>query len=312
MSHDTQKLQKLTDFDFSQEGAHVAIVGKAANGKQKFLVTKSLGEDLEKAYSPDMTYEELEQAALSVSTTMPLADLLELQGLWRWDALVIASAINKSEEDIDSKEKLEKFIKGLDLDLEARKGINKNIDSNGEQSMTTESKKVEEDTSKEDIVKSLEAGKSALEAELAEIKKSLEARDKAEAKLKEQVDLLKSQEDARILKAYEDKAEGFTELGLTKADALVLKAVEAVEGGSKILEALTKAQDVLVAKNDPMTDESGHGAEDNSESAYDKLEAIAKNMMDVDSNLSKPEAMNKACAANPALYVKFTTEGVQA
>ena len=40
---DKSKLQRITNFDFSAEGCHVAIVDKAANGKEQFLVVKNLG-----------------------------------------------------------------------------------------------------------------------------------------------------------------------------------------------------------------------------------------------------------------------------
>ena len=316
MTWDRNKLQKLTDFDFSQEGAHIAIVGKGANGKEKFLVKKSLGEALQKEVTPDMTYEQLEEQAMQVSTTMPLADLLELQGLWRWDALVIASAINKSKSPVDSKEKLEKFIvEGLDL--EDLKGETITVDKKEERSMPAESgNKVTEDKASEevslvseDLEKSVEA--ETLKKELEELKKSLSKDKEIREGLEKEVELLKSQEDQRILKAYEEKAEGFTALGLGKEDALVLKSVETIEGGAKILEALNKANDILKADNDPITLEEGHGSEGATLTAIEELKAIAKGFQEENKDLSEVEALSKACKTNPNLYIKYVEEGVK-
>ena len=307
-THNTNKLQKLSNFDFSVEGAHVAIVSKAANGKTKFLIQKSLGDKLEKAMTPDMTWEQLEAQAMQISTTLPLIDLLEIQGIWRGDAIVIANAINKSEDNINSKEKLEKFIKGLDL--EGLKGTKTNIDkTNKEKSMTTPVEKVE-DPSKENIAKASEEVVAVLDLkkELETLRKAADADKLARAKLQDQVDLLKSQEDSRINKSYEAKAEALSGLDFGKADAMLLKAIDSVEGGSKILEALHKAQDILKASVDDDIKEKGHGSELSSLTAFDELQAIAKSYQAADGALSDVEALAKATANNKALYFKYTQE----
>lgn len=53
---DKTKHQRITDFDFSVNGAHVAIVDKAANGVEDFLVVKNLGtEEVESKKNLDNT-----------------------------------------------------------------------------------------------------------------------------------------------------------------------------------------------------------------------------------------------------------------
>lgn len=305
MAHDPSKKQRLSEFDFTSEDAHVAIVGKAANGKEKFLVTKKFSADAEPinkavdAYTQmyidqliaDAKEDELEQAkADKVYVEMSLEDLLRnFCHVWGDQAKdIAASVIMKSVTD-DKKDALRKALLAKMPHGSDRSGAADNTEG---QPSTIEKSQVENMTDPKapeqvDINKAVEAATSAQASVIADLQKSLE--------------ILKADKEAAELAKYAVVAKSLETLGATDSHAKVLKAVAAIEGGKEVLDMLTKAV-ALIAKGDALN-EKGTSLGADSEDKPAKLAAIAKSLVAADASktLTFAQAMVTAAEQHPEL-----------
>lgn len=305
MAHDPNKKQRLSEFDFSSEDAHVAIVGKAANGKERFLVTKKFSADAEPinkavdAYTQmyidnliaDATEAEEKSAkADKVYIEMPLEDLLRsFCHVWGDQAKdIAASVIMKSITD-DKKDALRKALLAKMPIGSDRSGAA--VKPEGETS-TIEKSQVENMTDPKapeqvDINKAVEAATSAQAAVIADLQKSL--------------DILRADKEAAELAKYEVVAKSLGTLGATVDHAKVLRAVAAIDGGKDVLDMLTKAV-ALISKGEALN-EKGTSLGADSEDKPAKLAAIAKSLVAADASktLTFAQAMVNAADLHPEL-----------
>ena len=325
---DKTRLQRLSKFDFSAEGSHVALVGKAANGKEEFLITKSLDSKpapVTKSYDyvdlvisaqslPELqeALEEMLSGAEEVAeadptmVNMPLADLLRMVGyMSENEAQKISESVIKSAGLLatSDKEIQKEFTKALSA-LVNPNGTSGAVDNphiqKEEDLMSGNDKKVAPESkvqTLEELQKSVE-DKDTLIADLkAKVEKSVG--------LEETVAELKAEREERVLKAFDTVASGLSALaggdegveGLGK----ILKDVAGIEGGEKVLAMLNKGVE-LISKNtvDNLTELGGSGESVEGDN-YGKLEQISKGLMKDDPSLTEPQAIVKAASLNPEL-----------
>ena len=304
MAHDPNKKQRLSEFDFTSEDAHVAIVGKAANGKEKFLVTKKFNADsvpVNKALDAytqmyidnliaDAREDELEQAkADKVYVEMSLEDLLRnFCHVWGDQAKEIAASVIMKSVTDDKKDALRKALLAKMPSGSDRSGAADNTEG---QPSTIEKSQVENMTDKapeqEVINKAVQEATASQAAVIAELQKSLDG--------------LKAKDEAAELAKYEVVAKSLGTLGATVDHAKVLKAVAAIDGGKDVLDMLTKAV-ALISKGDALN-EKGTSLGADSEDKPAKLAAIAKSLVAADASktLTFAQAMVTAAEQHPEL-----------
>lgn len=281
----TEKKRRLSEFNFTKEGSHIALCsdtlnGGAANG-YKTLIYKAngLGDSSDEAID----------ILKNVQVTLPFNEFLrKFFDMWWDDAEVLARALGFTGDDIDSggdewienrvaqisiiknakdSEDTTKFINELDIgkenfaDVAALIKFQKENESTLLESDSHEpSSKADED--KEGIRKDSKTKNNPEDnsmdevkiekSELEEIKKSAKEAKTLKAEL-EEIKKAKEDEDkkqvAELVKSYSFVKEG------EEADALVttLHKARDIEGASQILSILTKAQaaiDEFVEKED--------------------------------------------------------------
>lgn len=306
MAHDPKKKQRLTDFDFSSTDAHVALVGKAANGKEKFLVVKNLNpQKIEKQdflvafQNPELDNMLMEMADEMVREAddkpkaiaeLPLEDLLRIFFyMWGEDAKVIAESI---------------VIKSDDANKDAlREALLKRLQAGGDRSGAAGKTKVEKSTTEnENGVKTM-SDKAPEQVDVAKAIADAVATQKAEADakiadLQKAVDAMKAREEAVELAKYVGIAKSLEVLGATDKTGAVLKAVAGIEGGQDVLSMLTKAVETLT-KGDALK-EIGTGLGVEAEDKVAKLEAVAKSIVAAE-GVTFQAAMVLAADRNPQL-----------
>lgn len=306
MAHDPKKKQRLTDFDFSSPDAHVALVGKAANGKEKFLVVKNLNpQKIEKQdflvafQNPELDNMLMELAENMVEEAddkpkaiaeLPLEDLLRIFFyMWGEDAKVIAESIVIKSDEASKDALREALLKRLQAgsDRSGAAGTTKVEKSatENENGVTTMSDKAPEQV---DVAKAVADAVAIAKAEA----------DARIADLQKAVDAMKAKEDAAELAKFVGIAKGMEVLGATEKTGAVLKAVSAIEGGAEVIAMLQKAVDTL-AKGAAL-EEVGTGLGVEAEDKVAKLEAVAKKIA-ADEGVTFQAAMVLAADRNPQL-----------
>jgi hypothetical protein len=326
---DKNKVQRLSKFDFSAEGSHVALVGKAANGKEEFLITKSLDSaevvknynyvdlvigagslpELQVALEEMLDGSEEEVEANPTMVNMPLASLLRMVGYMSEDeAQKISESVVKSATTlaaIEDDSKREEFTKALTA-LVIPNGTPGAVDNNPQ---------IKEEDSMSGTEKKVEAPVEEVQTEVAELQKSVESKDaeilalKAEVEksvgLEGKVEELTAERDERILKAFNSKASDLTVLAESEEGleglGKILKDVAGLEGGDKILAMLDKGVELISKETVAALSEVGVSGESVEGNDYNKLELLAKELMSEDSSLTEPQAIVKAASQNPEL-----------
>jgi len=323
MPHDTSKHQRLTDIDFSDPENHVALVGKAANGKKKFLITKSLAptEEVVEVEKTDVL-DAAKISELAQEIDELIADDLEANGgpkinmnmvdflkmmfyVSTHDAEVIVDSIVKSNEDLqglsdEAKKDFTEKMLSLVKDDSAPGAIDNNSDIQKEENSMPEEKKVDAPVEKDYVqkteVEDLQKSIDEKDAKIAELEKAAEESGDLAKIVKE----LKDEKEARILKAFDEKADQYKALGSDEKTGKILKAVAGLEGGADVIKMLDEAVE-LISKSE-LLDEKGAAGE-GSDNGVDTLEAIAKEMRESDSSLTESQAIVKAALENPELTV---------
>lgn len=325
--------QRLSDFDFSGEDNHVAIVGKAANGKPTFLVTKSLHND-DNTHSfvdlvisadslPDLQErleemlegmeDEDEEEENGTEVNMPLADLLRMVGFLSEDeAQKISESVVKSAvtlaaiEDDDLREEFTKALSALVIPDSASGAVQNSTIQKEDNSMSDDkSKTAPEDKNVQKSAEDIEALEKSLETsttDLEEAKAKIEELTKAaegSGDLAKKVEVLQKAADDHLLASFNEVAKTLESLGADEDTGKILKGLSKLEGGDKVLEMLTKGAETI--KESELLDEFGREGSDDTTDEYSKLEGIAKGYMDKDTDLTYAAAMVKASVANPKL-----------
>lgn len=286
---DKNKHQRMTDIDFSNPDNHVAIVDKAANGKEKFLVVKAL--------LPGTDYEQREASANSVKVAMPLTELLQIMGIWSWDAMTIAAAIEKSEVDITTEEQLVSLVKSLESSVA---GAAKEDGTDSSVSNTTKSEI--EDSHMTDDVKNVPVNADQLEAA---VKSAVEAQT---ATLKAQNDELsvtlkafQAAEAAREDAKFSAIAKNYEGIGATDELGKVLKAISKVEGSELVFALLDGALDAVTKSAAAAEIGTGGTAPEGGFNSMEELQAVAKALREENPLLTVPQSITKAAQVRPDL-----------
>lgn len=318
----TKAKRKINEFNFDTEGAHVALVDKAANG-QSVLVMKSLKaseEEIKKALSKDVTVKMTIMEFLTRHLDMWWDDAEIVAGLLGYtaDDLVggfedsASSIVDYVQANIDSvqinksanKEQVETFNKFLEKfasfeDKYLEKNLTSSVESEDEDVVTkaeddkptNEEVEMTQDEIQEMINKA--AGDLAKE-QVQAVEKAYEA--KVEATNKE-LQVLKAAHETRTAQEYLTKAAEYTQYLGEDADkeaiAKALRAVEGLEEAAPLLDVLKALKDV--ASKDDLLEEVGKSAtEDQPSDTESKIVALQKSFMEADKTLSKPAAYVKA------------------
>ena len=234
--------KRLKNFDFSGEGAHMALVHSsqgAANGF-KTLITKS----------------EIDISKMSEQQVQNLKD-------------IVKACNNFSEEEADSyiqslREEVQKDTNGVSpvSELEATlEGSDVETPSEVIKNMSTENVEVIEKSAVEALVaEAIEKATAAKEAEIAELQKSLN-------------DFKEAQEAAKKAE-YVEKAAAYEVLGVEDAEAfgVALMKMAEQEDLKVVSEVLEKA--LNIAKNIGEVAEEGHSVEVQDSAVSDVMKAI--------------------------------------
>ena len=295
MAHDPNKKQRLSDFDFSSPEAHVAIVGNAANGKEKFLVVKKLNETVEKQIvidSQDPIEQKVIEAAMEAvdeikeemkgkpSVDMSLEDALSVfLRVWPEDAKKIAESVVMKSTDSEK----DALRKALIAKLQPGSNLSGAADQEG---------------SDTPIQKSEVNDMSEKAPEQVDVQKALEARDAEVAELRKALDALKAKEEAAELAKFVDVAKSLKVLGATDETGKILKAIAAIDGGVAVIDMLKGAADTINKAS--KLEEVGSGMSADAEDKPSKLAGIAKGLAS-EKGITFAQAMVLAADQHPEL-----------
>ncbi len=315
----TKATRKITNFNFESDGAHVALVDKAAN-QQEVLVMKSAAaseKEITKAVEVNVKLSLLEYLTrylyLSIDEAEEVAGLL---GYSFDDLYTPDSNINSFEEmvqanldkvKVNKSEAAEKFVGAFEefkqkyltkasSSVEGGDSVSKSTEETNpkpeEESITmTTEKEVTQESLEEQINKAAEA---IVAKRLEEIEKS--ANERVEQVSKE-LEVFKAREDARQKQEYLTKAEGYAKYLGEDADkeaiAKALMAVEQSEDAKPMLDILKALKSFADQDADGIFDEIGKSAtQDQPTDTESKVEALQK-------SLEKEEGLTASAA-----YVK--------
>ena len=284
-----QKKKLLTNFDFSVDGAHVALVTRAANGKTEPLLIKSLSED--------ETMEENEDKPSGITLEMSLEDFLShMLYMWPETASLVANSIKKSAETDDA---YSEIVKALPASLVDGGEGESNSQSTvrpapvaAEKSVTTKPN-TEDEKSMSDVEKKSEQG--AGETKAAET----EALLKEVADMRKRLEQFEAAEEVRKTAKFGAMVAKYAPIGAKEDDVEVLKSLSNQEGFDRVVAMLDSAIETLTQKG--LLDTVGAEGDLPSVSKTDELTDIAKGYMEQDKSLTMQKALVKAAVANPHL-----------
>lgn len=251
-NHD--KFQRLDEFNFSSDGAHIALVDRAANGWEALVIKSAPKEaeegmdlnikDLEKELLKKLDVESIskqEDGDVGPMVSMSLSQLLQIAFyVYSEDADIVANSIVKSEDK-------DKLIEGVASMLK-KDGL-------------LSSPKVEKSNNGEkpkmsdvDVVKAADVEamiQKALEGQKAELAAEIEKRDA-------RLDSFEKAEEVRKDAKFGAMAKGFETLGDVEGLGDVLKSLAGVEGFDKVLGLLNSAVET-VSKEALLNEEGSSG-----------------------------------------------------
>jgi hypothetical protein len=288
--HNKKKLQKLSDFDFSQGINHVALVTSAANGKVKPLIVKELDEY--KYYVGD------NENVSGAKVNMALEDALMIMFGYvpRDHARLLANSVVKS---IDSSEKAVELNKVL-IDF---------ISKNGSPSGATELSKTRNEENNSMSTTDNKGASTDQVLKMADVEALItKAKDEAKAEsseaikqLTKQLEVLNAEEEVRQDAKFGAMAESYKVLGATGETAKVLKSLaqSSPENFKAVQSLLEKA--VEVTKNADKMKEVGDAGNSNvGTDSMAELKQVAAAIVKSD-NVTPARAMVLAAERNPHL-----------
>lgn len=264
-----EKFQRLEEFDFSSEGAHIALVDRAANGWEALVIKSAPKEDNKEINTVDL--ESIEKELLkkldveSISkqdgdmpmVQMSLSKLLQMVFYaWEDDANAIAESVMKSSDEV-----VEKLSETLKDNLHGSTDVD--LNKHGEKP----------NMSKEEVIKAADVEamiNKALEAQAAEVESLKEEVSKSKSELED----FRKAEDIRKDAKFNAMAEGYSSLGDIEGLGQVLKSLEGKEGFDKIVGLLDSA--VETVSKGALLDETGSDGEGSSLSSFEELEKLAE------------------------------------
>src|SRR5690606_166876 len=303
--------RRITNFNFESEGAHVALVDKAAN-LQEVLVMKSL-----------KASEEEIQKAVSVNLKLSLMEFLtRYVGIWYEDAQMIAGMLGYSYEDlydeddmktyedmvkenmdkvtIEKSESSQRFVDAFneyltktsssveDGDYSSGKSTEDNI-TKTENEVNTMSTELTQESIQEMVAK---AAQDAVAAHKEAVEKA--ANEKVEF-LKKHLDIFKAAAEEKEKQEYLAKAESFAKYMGEGADkeviAKALAAVEKSEETSAIKDVLKSLIDTL-EKEDSFVEKGVTTTQDQPTDDEAKVVALQKSF--VEEGMPEQDAYVKA------------------
>jgi len=280
----TQKKQKLSNFDFSVEGAHVALVTRAANGKETPLIVKKVTPVEKGEY-----FEGDDESEPTTEIKMSLTDFLRLHCyMYEDEAKLIVNSIMKSAES--DPEKYADVLKQIPADLLP--------DASVRQAQTTQTPEVIKMSDKDNKTPEQLADAKHAEATVALEKKV----DEQNLILKGMQDQLKKYEEAEeIRKAakFGAMAMKYKSIGANDDTALVLTKMAEVEGFEAIVSLLDSAVETLEKAD--LLKPAGVEGETLVVKSIDELQTIAKGLMTASPELTIQKAMVLAARSNPHL-----------
>jgi len=265
-----KKPKRLKNFDFSVKGAHVALVDKAANGKEQFLAIKSFNDDmveyLQSELDEAMKQKEEADKASKVLVEMPLIDILEsYYYVGREAAVKLVNAIKRA-----TPEQEQAITEQIRMDIVSMNslGISGASNSGGSPASFLIAK------SKEEANMTDQTDAPDTQVDVQELLKSVEAQNQVIKALQEQVDAAQAAELARENARYVEITKKYESLGLEEADAPVIQALAKISGSEKVLKALDTALDLV--NNADKIAAAGQGGSSDNTSTKTELELKAK------------------------------------
>lgn len=314
----TKATRRIKKFNFEDEGAHVALVDRAANA-QSVLVMKSANAtetEIRKALGKDVT----------VRMTI-MEFLTRYIGLWYDEAEIVAGLLGYTAEDlhtfedsansyvdhiqeqmdsveIQKSESSTKLAEALDtfkskyLDNDSpssvEKGDGESVSNPTDDNEEVDSNMSEENTQNENTELSIEEQIQKAAERLAETQ--MEEVRKREEKMQRELDILKAEQSAQRHAKFVAKAEGIAEhLGEDADVEAIAKALETASEDEN-MEALVKALETLAdtKSNEGLMEEVGKSATREQDLDTEaKVEQVQKQLMD-DEGLSASAAYVRA------------------
>lgn len=274
------KKKKLSNFDFSVAGAHVALVSRAANGKETPLIVKKL-DPVEKGEY----HEGDDETQNGAMVEMSLADFLSCRfGVWGYEARLIANSIKKAAETDPEYAELLKSIPQEVLEEDPVRHAPNNLE---EVSMS------EIETTPEQVAGVQKA------AETQALEKSLVEKDEIIKSMQSKLKAFEEAEEIRKAAKYGAMAQKYAPIGADESTAEILKAFDGVEGFDKIVEMLDNA--VATLEKQDLLEPVGVEGEQVVVKSVTELQDIAKVLMDQDKTLTIQKALVLAAQRNPHL-----------
>jgi len=281
--------KQLTDL----EAVEISLVAKAATGK-KFLVLKSGGEPMS-------------SAILKAVLEAPLENEVEVDEILKQKQL---------------SQKAQEAVKGAVRLLQAYReelpeDILKTLAKAGgfpwdEAELTDEEKKKLEE--KVPVSETKKAGELDLAQVPEAVRPAIQAlwkeHGEAVAKVAKMEAILKAERDQRLTKEWIAKATAEYNSLAIKPDDLgpILKALEEKAPDElKRIEEVLKAADAAITAGDLFKEKGKSGAQ-SAGSAMEKLEQMAKSLVQKESGLSMSDALSRVMDENPGLYREYQQE----
>lgn len=286
----SQQKKLLTNFDFSGEGHHVALVTAAANGKTKPLIVK-------KAPVNKSEGEELVPSGLKIEMTIE-DFLVYMDYMYPEKAFLVANSIKKSAESDANYDQIVKALSQKLIDVGANPSSVQPAPA--PVSKTDAQPKTEDTNSMTAIDKPSEQGAGVEKAaETVALEKKYE--DLSEVLKSVQAQLQKHQdaEELRKTAKFGAMVVKYAAIGAVETDAEVLKRFAEQEGFDRVLGMLDSAVETL-QKADLLAPVGAEG-DSREVTTIDELQEVAKGYMEADKGLTIQKAMVKAAISHPHL-----------
>lgn len=287
-----QKKKLLTNFDFSVEGAHVALVTRAANGKTEPLIVK-------KAPIEKMEDGEEDDKPSGVNIEMSLEDFLQhMLYMWPDTASLVANSIKKSAESDDA---YASIVKALPQALVDGGGSNSDSPSSVRPAPVATEKSEATKPNTEDKKSMSQVDTTSEQGAGVQKAAETEALLKKVEDMQKRLEKFEADEEVRKSAKFGAMVVKYAAIGAKEEDADVLKSLSEQTGFDRVLAMLDSAVETM--KNANLLEPEGVEGEQNALSTTDELTAIAKGLMEQDKTLTIQKALVKAAITNPHLTV---------
>jgi hypothetical protein len=286
--------KRLFDFDFSEEGAEISLVDKAANG-HKFLMLKAAPASEEEKPVEVVEEKDAEEVTKNLSTLMGILGQLLGNPEQQQQA---APVTQQNGFDVE----LGKFLAYLTDQVRqsapespSPHRVNESTQYNPTPAtMYLTEKSEENEMPLEDVIKSEEGQKFINEL----VEKAIDGVKKENEDLKKSLKFFQEEQEVLRSKQFVEVAKSLGSLGFTEEHGNLLKSIcdkspEEYQQLSVILEKASK-----ISKSEDMFQEVGTAAEGDSDQLIDGLPKnivlMANELQKADKSLTRPQAVAKA------------------